>query len=760
MSLRSPSAGLLFLAIIALCRQQVSDDKDCVFSGEDEEAFETAVHLVQASVTLVKDAKHNLSHRAQKAVLAPSSEPPSSAAPSTKGAENISVMPVPENSSFVPSGSDIWKQEVRWISVSEWHPTGVITTLGASGDPMWRDASYISLNIIILFCSIAYPAMLVGCLVFLTILVSFCLVVKSPEEEAQPQPTLPEQPEGPEAAAPPMSLFPELPVVPKQRLTTVSKNIYACWAIFCCTLPSMMVFGTPVLMVCMARPYPQEVLIALTLLTSVFIFANSTHLAVFAGRGLLEISLAKPPQGDSDEVQHWVIFPQYKEEVEVVSMALRSVAQCGFAKSSIGVVLAFEERETGAAQKAELLKRSFEGQFQEIVAVYHPAGLPNDPPGKASNLCWAFKELLKHIQGDEDVIKKTVLTVADADSEFSAGYFEALANSFMDIDPGQRRFQMWQSPVFHMKNYNRQPAPVVVGTVFTAMQELSMLADTNAVRFPYSTYSLSMSLARDVGGWDPDWIAEDYHMGIKCFLMTLGRSRVEPIMLATMNYVPEEDDSWWGTCMARWTQLKRHALGFSDFSYYFMMLPLVFAYVTTQAANNKGMEGMVAFWRMLCQGTTLLVRLLNVHVLIGVLSTYGVLEVLLKFLMKIAILRDKWVDILIVNIGFVPTLMMAGSVFCTIILTLIFFKAYLLLEDRIEGEPSIKSPTLHWIKIVASLAITSPVYFVMLAYAIWCAALSVLTRSSFEYHVAPKPTFNGNGNAKSAGNPFDVKSKD
>lgn len=757
MSLRLPSAALLFLALVALCRQHGYDEKDCVFSGEDEEAFATAVNLVQASVTLVKDVRHNVTRRAQQAVLAPSSEPPSSAAPSIKGAAHISVLSGPENMS-VPSGSDIWKQEVKWISVAQWHPTGVISTLGPIRQPMWKDVSYISLNIIVFLCSMAYPAILVGWLLLLTILVSFCLVVKSPE--AQSQPSLPEQPEGPEAAAPPMSLFPELPVVPKQRLTTTSKSVYACWAIFCCTLPSMMVFGTPILMVAMARPYPQEVLIALTLLTSVFIFANSTHMAVFAGRGLLELSLAKPPRGDCDEVQHWLILPQYKEEVDVVSMALRSVAQSGFAKSSIGVVLAFEEREAGAAQKAELLKRSFEGQFQEIVAVYHPAGLPNDPPGKASNLCWAFKELLKHIQGDEDVIKKTVLTVADADSEFSAGYFEALTTSFLNIDPGQRRFQMWQSPVFHMKNYHRQPAPVVVGTVFTAMQELSMLADTNAVRFPYSTYSLSMSLARDVGGWDPDWIAEDYHMGIKCFLMTLGRSRVEPVLLATMNYVPEEDDSWWGTCMARWTQLKRHALGFSDFSYYFMMLPLVFAYVTTQAANKKGMEGMVAFWRMLCQGTTLLVRLLNVHVLIGVLSTYGVLEIVLKFLMKLSVLRDRWVDILFVNVGFIPSLMMLGSVFCTVILTLIFFKAYLLLANRIEGESSIKSPTLHWIKIVASLAITSPIYFVMLAYAIWCAALNVLTRSSFEYHVAPKPTLNGNGNAKSAGNPFDAQSKD
>lgn len=205
---------------------------------------------------------------------------------------------------------------------------------------------------------------------------------------------------------------------------------------------------------------------------------------------------------------------------------------------------------------------------QDIKAFYHPKDLPNDPPGKASNVAYAFKQLCAEA-GKSD-ISNVVLTIADADSEFGAGYFESLSCQFAST---KSRFKIWQSPVFHMKNYHRQPAPVVVGTMFTSMrlgqhfnfhpgrwntpfnfifthpdtylngtepfqkiwrrlspfalhgpalppccpsrQELSGLTDPNAVRFPYSTYSLPMTLARDVGGWDVDWIAEDYHMGIK-----------------------------------------------------------------------------------------------------------------------------------------------------------------------------------------------------------------------------------------------------
>ena len=75
-----------------------------------------------------------------------------------------------------------------------------------------------------------------------------------------------------------------------------------------------------------------------------------------------------------------------------------------------------------------------------------------------------------------------------------------------------------------MKNYHRQPSPVVVGTMFTSMQELAGLSDPNAVRFPYSTYSLSLKLAKQVGGWDVEWIAEAQftkgkHLGLSLHLL-------------------------------------------------------------------------------------------------------------------------------------------------------------------------------------------------------------------------------------------------
>ena len=100
---------------------------------------------------------------------------------------------------------------------------------------------------------------------------------------------------------------------------------------------------------------------------------------------------------------------------------------------------------------------------EDMKAFIHPKDLPNDPPGKASNVAYAFKQLFAAVSDCENV----VLTIADADSEFGPGYFESVSCQFAS---SQSRYTIWQSPVFHMKNYHRQPAPVVVGTMFTSMQ--------------------------------------------------------------------------------------------------------------------------------------------------------------------------------------------------------------------------------------------------------------------------------------------------
>ena len=54
------------------------------------------------------------------------------------------------------------------------------------------------------------------------------------------------------------------------------------------------------------------------------------------------------------------------------------------------------------------------------MATYHPPGLPNETPGKASNTRWAAQRLWAFMEKEGLPEERVILTVADADSDFHA----------------------------------------------------------------------------------------------------------------------------------------------------------------------------------------------------------------------------------------------------------------------------------------------------------------------------------------------------
>jgi len=439
-------------------------------------------------------------------------------------------------------------------------------------------------------------------------------------------------------------------------------------------------------------------------------------------------------------------MPQYLEDVEVVSIALRSIARARHARTSINIVLAMEGREAGSQEKADELKSRFPNSFNDIMVTFHPPGLPNDPPGKASNLQWAYKKLLAHLWAIGQDFSEVLLTVSDADSEFHEGYFDRLVNSYLEVSPDERNLRIFQAPILHIKNYHRQPSPVIVGTMFTTMQELAATGDPNAVQFPYSSYSLSLELARRVDGWDPEWIAEDWHMGLKCWLCTLGHCRVESILLPICNFTPE-DATWWGTVNARWSQAKRHALGFSDLGYYFMMLPLIYAHASSRTSAVDRIMYLRAFWGVVIHGMKLVIRIVGVHVIIGVITLYGILQFSFKLVMQLAMNPDRHVTELWTRTSFWYKYILFSSIIWMLLVTTLFNVIYHLSKSRIEKERPVVSTIfkyniLHLLYTACCFIAFGPFYFALLAFAVWRAAFLLLTKpmSVFEYEVAAKMT--------------------
>ena len=92
-------------------------------------------------------------------------------------------------------------------------------------------------------------------------------------------------------------------------------------------------------------------------------------------------------------------------------------------------------------------------------------------------------------------------------------YFEALNYKVTcTVSQAKRENSIWQPPIMHYKNYHTQPGIVRLASIFVTHRDIANLTDATSTCLPYSTYSLSSNLAKSVGGWDPDWISEDWHM--------------------------------------------------------------------------------------------------------------------------------------------------------------------------------------------------------------------------------------------------------
>jgi len=450
--------------------------------------------------------------------------------------------------------------------------------------------------------------------------------------------------------------------------------------------------------------------------------------------GQVEVPLGQP---DWDDVAHFVVLPNYKEDTEILRLAIRSVAGSKIASKRIGLVMAMEVREAGSLQKAEALKAEFAGQFKDFIITMHPPGLEGETPGKSSNTRWAAKQLFE-VQIPRMGLDMTnvIITVADADSEFHPEYFAALSYAFVNAggSEGQtpeRHLSIWQAPILHYKNYHTQPAIVRLASFFVSQHELANLSDPNSQKIPYSTYSISASLALAVNGWDPDWISEDWHMGLKCFLATGARMKIQPIFLAVLNYAPE-GENFLETVHARWVQAKRHALGFSELVFFQEHFGRVMMSVEGR------WQKLVFIWRAFFLWT----KMVLIH---SIMATMCFLAPLNGALIAYFCQREiaGWLNSWTFLTNCVFQCMGCVSLFLMIFTNVLLYER---IHARIDGgtDPNklgmFTSRWRHFAQVLMISVCILPPFFIFGGAAEWIAAVKTAQTHRFHYEVALKPT--------------------
>jgi hypothetical protein len=173
-----------------------------------------------------------------------------------------------------------------------------------------------------------------------------------------------------------------------------------------------------------------------------------------------------------------------------------------------------------------------------------------------------------------------------------------------------------------------------------------------------------------------------------------------------------------------------------------MMLPLVFLHASTSKAGSG--TSLADFWHLFFHGLAYVLRLVNTHAVLGLLTAYGILDMLLKHLMLWWMGKSRGIESLFERTFFATSIFGVSWIITMSIVTLTFQVVYNTMRDRLE-EPKqsskwiFDSPSIHWLMTALSFIIAGPVFFLGLAYSVWSAAIQMVTSRHFCYEVAAKP---------------------
>ncbi|MBI4087637.1 MAG: glycosyltransferase family 2 protein [Candidatus Liptonbacteria bacterium] len=337
-------------------------------------------------------------------------------------------------------------------------------------------------------------------------------------------------------------------------------------------LPGALAWSTLVLVIVFSRVLPSFVSIFIILFDIYWLLKTiylSLHLrATFtAMKKNMKIDwaerLRRIPR--SQDLYHLIILPMYKEPYEVVRESFETILGAHYPKDRFIVVLATEEQGGKEAQEtAKKIEKEFGDAFFKFLAITHPAGLPEEIPGKGSNETWAGKEVKRLVVDPLGLdYKKILVSVFDVDTQVFPEYFGRLAYVFLTSEKPLRAIYQ-PVPLFTNNIYR---APALARVVSFSATFWQMMQQSRPERLTsFSSQSIPFQVLVDIGFWNTDIVSEDSRIFWQCFLHYGGDFRVEPLLYPVSmdaNVAP----TFWGTMKNIYKQQRRWGWGVENIPY-------------------------------------------------------------------------------------------------------------------------------------------------------------------------------------------------
>lgn len=267
---------------------------------------------------------------------------------------------------------------------------------------------------------------------------------------------------------------------------------------------------------------------------------------------------------DWEQKKNVIFLPVYNEGWEIVRTTLNSFLESTYPAQKLYVVMSGEARKLEHWNSLQTqIAQNFAGKFADIIFYTHPAELPDEIPGKGSNIHHAEKEFRSYADGKGWRYEDIIASIFDIDTVIHPEYFAHLTYLYCSHpNPVHSSFQpltlynnnLWESPsVLRIMAF---------GTSFWMLFSLARL--DNLVTF--SSHSMSFKAIVDVGGHSRNIVSEDSRIFYQCWLKYDGDYEVTPLYIpVSMDTV--RDDKLWKSLKNLYYQQRRWAWGVEHIPY-------------------------------------------------------------------------------------------------------------------------------------------------------------------------------------------------
>ncbi len=264
-----------------------------------------------------------------------------------------------------------------------------------------------------------------------------------------------------------------------------------------------------------------------------------------------------------DRIRHLVMLPTYHEPLDVLKTTFETLLNCSTPADRILICLGGEERDAENFNGyAEEIRKAYGDRFLSLTITVHPKNLPDEIPGKGSNLNWMAHQMVPVVESLGIAPEDLIVHSFDVDTVAHPQYFAAVTYSYLTIQDPTR--SSYQPVALYNNNLWDATAPVRVamfGTTFWLMTELSRPEGM----MTFSSHSMSWRMLLDVGFWQKDIVSEDSRIFLQALVHYHGDYRVTPIHLpVSMDSVA---GSYIGSLRALYKQMRRWAWGVENYPF-------------------------------------------------------------------------------------------------------------------------------------------------------------------------------------------------